>query len=121
MQRRHVFDIDIAKVPAIVDPKSIIFIENTGRIYAHGKYFGGDWEYLTNKPETFLPAAHTLGSHSDVTLTSLAANNILKWSGSKWVNNTLAQAGIATPEDISTAIDAIRRLVGGIYLRKVLL
>ena len=44
-------------------------------------------------------------------LTTLATNNILKWSGSKWVNNTLAQAGIATPADISTAIDGIE--IGG--------
>ena len=72
------FDIDIAKVPAVVDPKSIIFIEDTGRIYAHGKYFGGAWEDIIDKPTTFNPSAHTLGSHSDVTLTSLATNNILK-------------------------------------------
>ena len=56
------FDIDIAKVPAIVDPKSIIFIENTGRIYAHGKYFGGAWEDITDKPGTFAPATHKHGS-----------------------------------------------------------
>lgn len=40
---------------------SIVFIQDTGRIYAHGKYFGGAWEDISNKPSTFAPAAHTHG------------------------------------------------------------
>lgn len=69
-------------------------------------------DYLKQIVEHYIantvPSAHTLGSHSDVTLTALANGDILKYNGSKWVNNTLAQAGIATPADITTAIDAIK-------------
>lgn len=36
-----------------------------------------------------------LGDISDVTITSIASGEILKWNGSAWVNNTLAEAGIA--------------------------
>lgn len=36
-----------------------------------------------------------LSELSDVTITSIAPGEILKWNGSAWVNNTLAEAGIA--------------------------
>ena len=36
-----------------------------------------------------------LSDLSDVTLTAIGAGEILKWSGAAWVNNTLAEAGIA--------------------------
>ncbi len=32
------------------------------------------------------PGAHTIDSHSNVTITSKATNDILKWNGSAWVN-----------------------------------
>lgn len=38
---------------------------------------------------------HTLASLTDVTITSIAANEILKWNGTRWINNTLAEAGIS--------------------------
>ena len=44
--------------------------------------------YLTALP------AHTLDSHSNVTITANSAGEILKWSGTAWINNTLAEAGI---------------------------
>ena len=37
----------------------------------------------------------SIGSLSDVTITSIASGEVLKWSGSAWINNTLAEAGIA--------------------------
>jgi hypothetical protein len=37
---------------------------------------------------------HTLDSLSNVTVTSNAAGEILKWNGTAWINNTLAEAGI---------------------------
>ena len=49
---------------------------------------------LTNVPSTFAPAAHTLDSHSNVTITSNVAGEVLKWNGTAWINNTLAEAGI---------------------------
>jgi hypothetical protein len=36
-----------------------------------------------------------LSNLSDVTITSIAADEILKWNGSAWINNTLAEAGIS--------------------------
>jgi len=40
------------------------------------------------------PTAHTLDSHSNVTITANSTGEILKWSGTAWINNTLAEAGI---------------------------
>jgi multidrug efflux pump subunit AcrA (membrane-fusion protein) len=37
----------------------------------------------------------TIASLTDVTLTSIATGEILKWDGAGWVNQTLAEAGIA--------------------------
>ena len=37
---------------------------------------------------------HTLDSLSNTTITNNAAGEILKWNGTAWVNNTLAEAGI---------------------------
>ena len=36
-----------------------------------------------------------LSDATDVTITSIAANEILKWTGTAWVNNTLAEAGVS--------------------------
>lgn len=53
------------------------------------------WNDVQSKPATFAPSAHQLDSHSNVTITSIAAGEILKWSGTAWINNTLAEAGIS--------------------------
>ena len=39
--------------------------------------------------------AEPLSDLVDVTITSIASGEILKWTGSAWINNTLAEAGIA--------------------------
>ena len=39
--------------------------------------------------------AEPLSDLSDVTITTVASGEILKWSGTAWINNTLAEAGIA--------------------------
>lgn len=36
-----------------------------------------------------------LSDLSDVTITTIASGELLKWNGSAWINNTLAEAGIA--------------------------
>jgi hypothetical protein len=41
----------------------------------------------------------TLDLIGDVTITSIAAGEILKWSGTTWINNTLAEAGIQPSSD----------------------
>ena len=43
---------------------------------------------------------------TDVTITSLGAGEILKYSGSEWVNNTLAEAGIVATGDIGVTVQA---------------
>ena len=50
---------------------------------------------LSGIPSTFTPSAHTLDSHSNVTITANSSGEILKWNGSAWINNTLAEAGIS--------------------------
>lgn len=49
---------------------------------------------LSGIPSTFTPSPHTLDSHSNVTITSNTSGELLKWNGSAWINNTLAEAGI---------------------------
>ena len=39
--------------------------------------------------------SHAISSHSDVTMTSISTGELLKWSGSAWINNTLSEAGIS--------------------------
>lgn len=40
------------------------------------------------------PTAHTLDSHSNVTITSNTSGELLQWNGTAWINRTLAEAGI---------------------------
>jgi RNase P/RNase MRP subunit p29 len=49
--------------------------------------------------------ASSVGTLTDVTITSVGAGEILKYSGSEWVNNTLAEAGIQ-PFDATIVVDA---------------
>lgn len=42
---------------------------------------------------------------SDVTITSIASGELLKWNGSAWINNTLAEAGIAAASHTHAAAD----------------
>jgi hypothetical protein len=87
--------------------KPTISGSNTGDVTLAGTYdyitisgqtiTRGQVDYATdisNIPATFAPSAHTLDSHSNVTITSNTSGEILKWNGSAWINNTLAEAGI---------------------------
>lgn len=64
-------------------------------VTAHQASLSIAWGQLTSVPSTFTPSAHTLDSHSNVTITANSAGEILKWSGTAWINNTLAEADIA--------------------------
>lgn len=57
--------------------------------------------------------SHTLSSHSDVTITSIDSGEILKWDGSKWVNNTLTEAGIASDGTFTSTVDGLVPASGG--------
>jgi hypothetical protein len=50
--------------------------------------------------------ASTVGALTDVTITSVGAGEVLKYSGSEWVNNTLAEAGIVATGDIGSTVQA---------------
>jgi len=50
--------------------------------------------------------ASTVGALTDVTVTSVGAGELLKYSGSEWVNNTLAEAGIVATGDIGSTVQA---------------
>ncbi len=72
-----------------VDDRVSNLIQNgTGITWAYNDGAG------TLTPEVSI-ATFSLGSLSDVTITSVASGEVLKWNGSAWVNNTLAMAGIA--------------------------
>lgn len=47
----------------------------------------------------------TLSALEDVTITSIASGEILKWDGSGWINNTLSEAGIAASSHTHTLSD----------------
>ena len=47
----------------------------------------------------------TLDALTDTTITSIASGEILKWNGSAWINNTLAEAGIAATSHTHAASD----------------
>ena len=40
-------------------------------------------------------ASSTVTGLTDTTISSIASGELLKWNGSAWINNTLAEAGIA--------------------------
>lgn len=46
-----------------------------------------------------------LSDLSDVTITTIASGEVLKWNGSAWINNTLAEAGIAAASHAHAASD----------------
>lgn len=54
---------------------------------------------------TTISSGGDLGDLDDVTITSIASGELLKWNGSAWINNTLAEAGIAAASHTHTASD----------------
>ena len=50
-------------------------------------------------------ASHTLDSHSNVTITANSFGELLKWNGTAWINNTLAEAGIEPAFTKNTAFN----------------
>jgi len=61
----------------------------------------------------FPSSAHTLDSHSNTTITLNSTGELLKWNGTAWVNNTLAEAGIATSGHIHTDHDRVGTVLTG--------
>jgi hypothetical protein len=49
--------------------------------------------------------AEALSTLSDVTITTIATGEILKWNGTAWINNTLNEAGISATGHSHTASD----------------
>jgi thiamine phosphate synthase YjbQ (UPF0047 family) len=58
---------------------------------------------------------HTLDSLSNVTVTSNTSGEILKWNGSAWINNTLAEAGIQPAGSYLTTSTTFGGDVSGTY------
>jgi len=60
---------------------------------------------------------HTLDGLSDVTIASVAAGEIVRWSGTAWVNSTLAEAGIQPAGAYLSSVtgDATSRAVNTVY------
>jgi len=55
-----------------------------------------------------------LGNLSDVTVTAIGSNEILKWNGSAWINQTLAEAGIQPAPAEGAFIDGDKTKLDGI-------
>lgn len=66
--------------------------------------------YANANGTIFVRHATSVGVHDlhDVQLTSIGANEVLKYDGTKWVNNTLAEAGIATSAQGALADSAVQ-------------
>lgn len=58
---------------------------------------------------------HTLDSLSNVTITSNSSGEILKWNGTAWINNTLAEAGIQPSGSYLTTSTSFGGDVSGTY------
>ena len=56
---------------------------------------------------------HTLDSLSNVTITSNATGEILKWNGTAWINNTLAEAGISATGHTHSYVPTGRTVTAG--------
>lgn len=57
--------------------------------------------------------SHTLDSLSNTTITTNTNGEILRWNGSAWVNNTLAEAGIATAGHTHSTFDRASLALSG--------
>lgn len=55
--------------------------------------------------ESVVATVNNLSDVGDVTITTIASGEILKWNGSAWINNTLAEAGIAAASHTHTESD----------------
>ncbi len=113
-------DIDQAELAINLVDRKIYTKDNSGAIItlegayvdstAPGNPAEGDlWYDTTNNVlkahngSSFVSAGYqNLSDLEDVTISSVAAGEILKWSGSAFINNTLAEAGIAAASDIPT-------------------
>ena len=74
--------------------------QDTNTTYTASSFDIKDLKDSTNLRTTWSSKAdanhnHTLDSLSNVTITANATGEILKWNGTAWVNNTLAEAGIS--------------------------
>lgn len=49
-----------------------------------------------------------LSALADVTITTIASGELLKWNGSAWINNTIAEAGLATAAQGALADSALQ-------------
>lgn len=63
-------------------------------------YNGTTWDTLSD-----ITHNHTLDGLSNVTITTNATGEILKWNGSAWINNTLAEAGVSATGHTHVATD----------------
>ena len=56
-------------------------------------------------------ASSTVTGLTDTTISSIGSGEVLKWNGSAWINNTLAEAGIApvASPDFTTAVNLLAR------------
>jgi hypothetical protein len=78
------------------------------------------WTQVADKPATFTPTAHTLTSHSDVTITSPTTGQVLKYNGTAWVNGTdvagtgdVVGAASSTEGDIVTFSGTTGKVIQG--------
>lgn len=62
------------------------------------------WDAITTASKADAGHNHTLNSLSDVTIASVANGEILRWNGTAWVNNTLAEAGIQPAGSVVTSV-----------------
>ena len=97
---------NVSAAASITDAGSGAVITTTERTKLDGIAAGAevnvnpDWNassgdaQILNKPSSFTPSAHELDSHSNIIITDNTDGEILRWNGTNWVNNTLAEAGI---------------------------
>jgi hypothetical protein len=103
---------DVVYLNAINNTRTVVIKHGTGNIECQSGediildfskdrvellYDGANWMATSTN------VLSSLGTLNDVTITTIASGEMLKWDGSGWINNTLAEAGIAATGHVHAA------------------
>ncbi|KKL66818.1 hypothetical protein LCGC14_2141180, partial [marine sediment metagenome] len=94
----HAYSVHTGKVPIVdivLGPNDTFLVARTG-INTWGSIVAGDLPSHTHTWANVSKSGSVLADIANVTITTIATGELLKWNGTAWINNTLAEAGIAT-------------------------
>ena len=90
-----------------IDKNSIVFIEDSKRIWTHGVFFDTSWDYVTGKPNTFTPSAHTHGPITNDGKIGTQTNRIIETTTGGLLTHVAKNT--AYNKDFGTGVDQVAR------------